>query len=261
MKHRKFPSPQIGEATFRGKKTPYNFEVYPLNIEFNEVPAVYVISRRKVDKHGRAHHAIVHVGQTESLAAEVKTQRKGKYLKQYQANVVSVLLSESEKSRAAIEADLKSACALRWNRTLKNTDLPKPPRKQKPKAETAAQETAEVKIPKTAPKAKKNLSFKLFKSKPILNPEIETPKIEIELPKTPKKVSSAKPSSTAKMAFRNAKSVISKKPLTAKAKMKKDLPKPSSAKNRTIVEKAKSFKEIARQQNERKKKRHRKSTD
>jgi hypothetical protein len=113
MKHRKFPPPQIAEAVFRGRKAPYSFEVYPLNIEFNEVPAVYIISRRKLDKYGKAHHAIVSVGQTESLAAEVKNQRREKAIKEFQPNAVSVLLTENENQRLAIEEDLKSAYALR----------------------------------------------------------------------------------------------------------------------------------------------------
>lgn len=112
MKHRKFPAPQIAEAVFRGRKTPYNFEVYPINVEFNEVPAVYIISKRKIDRYGRAHHAIVCLGQTVSLAAELKNHKKGKCVKQLKANAVSVLLSENEKSRLAIEADLKAAHAI-----------------------------------------------------------------------------------------------------------------------------------------------------
>ncbi len=109
MKHRKFPAPQIAEAVFRGRKMPYNFEVYPINVEFNEVPAVYVISKRKIDRHGRAHHAIVCLGQTERLAVELKNHKKGKCVRQLKANTVSVLISENEKSRLAIEADLKAA--------------------------------------------------------------------------------------------------------------------------------------------------------
>ncbi len=125
MKHKKFPAPQIAEAVFRGRKTPYNFEVYPLNVEFNEVPAVYIISKRKIDRHGRAHHAIVCLGQTVSLAAELKNHKKGKCVRQLKANAVSVLLSENEKSRLAIETDLKAAHAIPCLHNLESKGAPK----------------------------------------------------------------------------------------------------------------------------------------
>jgi hypothetical protein len=144
MKHRKFSSPQIAEAVFRGKKSPYSFEVYPLNIEFNPVPAVYIISRRKIDKYGRAHHQIVSVGQTESLAAEVKSP-------------------DDEKSRLAIEEDLKSAYALRQLRrppeikkpAFLKVDAPKTATKAEPRTKKAeTRTTAKAEKPKSNPVGK-----------------------------------------------------------------------------------------------------------
>ena len=113
MKQRKKKSPKISEAVFRGKKAPYNFEVFPIefpaDIEFEDVPAVYIISKRKLDKNGKAHHALVCIGQTESIVNELKRHKKGKCVKKLKANVVSLLVNTEEKERLRIEDDLKAA--------------------------------------------------------------------------------------------------------------------------------------------------------
>lgn len=112
MKHRKRKSLKIGEAVFRGKKTIYNFEVFPLDVELESVPAVYLITKRKIDKLGKAHHAPVCIGQTDSLTEGLKQHVKGKCIKKLKANVICVLQNEDEKSRRKIEEDLKASCAV-----------------------------------------------------------------------------------------------------------------------------------------------------
>lgn len=109
MKHKKKKSLKIGEAVFRGKKTLYNFEIFPLDIELESIPAVYLITKRKIDKQGRGHHVPVCVGQTESLPEGLKKHVKGKCVKKLKANVICILQDESEKSRMKIEDDLKTA--------------------------------------------------------------------------------------------------------------------------------------------------------
>ena len=108
MKRKKEKSPKISEAVFRGSKTAYNFEVFPLDIEFQETPAVFVISHRKTDRFGRGHHKLICVGQTESIVQELKKHKKGKSLKQNKANVICILAEQDEKSRVKIEEDLRS---------------------------------------------------------------------------------------------------------------------------------------------------------
>src|ERR1044072_9361207 len=109
MKQRKKKSPKIGEAIFRGKKMLYNFEVFPIDVEFEPVPAVYVISKRKIDARGKGHHTLVCIGQTDSIVNELKKHKKGKCVKQLKANVVSLLVNDEEKERVKIEEDLKLA--------------------------------------------------------------------------------------------------------------------------------------------------------
>lgn len=109
MKQKKQKSPKISEALFRGSKNVYNFEVFPIEIEFQEIPAVFIISRRKTDKFGKGHHKMICIGQTESIIKELKKHKKGKCLKQNKANVLCILNEENEKNRLKIEEDLRSA--------------------------------------------------------------------------------------------------------------------------------------------------------
>jgi hypothetical protein len=102
----------IGAAVFRGKKERYDFEVFPIDGEFEDVSAIYIISKRKIDKRKRAHHALVCIGQTDSLVAELKKHRKGKCVKKFAANSISLLREANEKQRLKIETDLKAAHAI-----------------------------------------------------------------------------------------------------------------------------------------------------
>ncbi len=44
--------PKIGDAVFRGQKSAYEFQVFPLTDEIADTPAVFFISRRSKDKLG-----------------------------------------------------------------------------------------------------------------------------------------------------------------------------------------------------------------
>jgi hypothetical protein len=105
----------IGSAVFRGKKALYDFKVFALNEKFEPIPAVYIISRRKTDRHKRGHHALICIGETDSISDELKRHRKGKCVKKHEANVVSILPETDEKMRLKIETDLKAAHAVVCN--------------------------------------------------------------------------------------------------------------------------------------------------
>ena len=112
QKPKKRKAKAIGAAVFRGRKERYDFQVFPLDSEFDAlVSGIYVISKRKTDRNKRAHHALVCIGQTDSVAGEIKRHAK-KCIKKHQANVISILLEASEKRRLKIEEDLKSAHSL-----------------------------------------------------------------------------------------------------------------------------------------------------
>ena len=99
----------LGAAIFRGKKERYDFQVFPVDGEFEDAAAIFIISKRKVDKRKKAHHKMVCIGQADSVLSELKKHRKGKCFKKYEANAISVLREESEQKRLKIESDLKSA--------------------------------------------------------------------------------------------------------------------------------------------------------
>ncbi len=111
MKHARKKSAKISEAIFRGKKSLYNFEVFPLTAEIEETSGIYVISKRKTDKLGKGHHAFVCIGQTDSILGEIKKHQKGKCVKQNSANVICLLKEVDARNREKIEADLKAAHA------------------------------------------------------------------------------------------------------------------------------------------------------
>lgn len=98
----------ISSAVFRGVKQRYDFQVFALTENFEPIQAVYVISKRKTDKKKRAHHALICIGATDSIADEIKKNRKN-YLRKYAANVISILPEENEQKRLKIETDLKAA--------------------------------------------------------------------------------------------------------------------------------------------------------
>jgi alpha-L-arabinofuranosidase len=102
----------ISSAVFRGKKDRYDFQVFPIDAEFEDVSAIYIISKRKIDKRKKAHHALVCIGQTDSILDEMKKHKKGKCVKQHQANAISILPETNEKTRLKIETDLKAAHAI-----------------------------------------------------------------------------------------------------------------------------------------------------
>lgn len=111
-KPRKKKVKPIGAAIFRGIKERYDFQVFPADGEFEDAAAIYIISRRVVDKNKRAHHKMVCIGQADSVLGDLKKHRKGKCFKQYQVNAISVLREENEVKRLKIAADLMSAHAI-----------------------------------------------------------------------------------------------------------------------------------------------------
>jgi hypothetical protein len=106
----------ISSAVLRGKSGKYDFEVFPLDANFEAISAIYVISKRTTDKRKRGHHKLVCIGQTESIADGIKEHKKDKCIKQFEANVVCLLKEESEKNRLKIAADLREAHQISCNR-------------------------------------------------------------------------------------------------------------------------------------------------
>jgi hypothetical protein len=101
--------PKIADAPFSGTSGSYEFEVYPLNTTFNAVGAVYVFTKRTVDASGRGTHALIYIGQTDSLADRIPNHEKLPCIRQYGANCICVHRDETEPSRLEKETDLRAA--------------------------------------------------------------------------------------------------------------------------------------------------------
>jgi len=114
-KPKKKKAKPISSAVFRGRKDKYDFKVFELNERFEQIPAVYVISRRITDKRKKGHHALICIGQTDSIVDEIKKHRKGRCLRKNEANVISILPETDELKRQKIETDLKSAHSIQCN--------------------------------------------------------------------------------------------------------------------------------------------------
>jgi hypothetical protein len=100
---------KISEAVFRGKQSQYRFDVFPMAGEFPEAAAVFIITRRMVDRNRFAHHASVCIGETESVRSELKKHKRAKCVKYGSANTVCILRESEHDVRGAIIEDLTEA--------------------------------------------------------------------------------------------------------------------------------------------------------
>jgi len=98
--------PKIADATFKGQKGEYTFEVYPTETTFNDVGAVYVFSKRVVNASGKGTHTLLYVGQTDSLADRIPNHEKWSCAVRNGVNCICVHRDDNEQSRRAKEADL-----------------------------------------------------------------------------------------------------------------------------------------------------------
>lgn len=80
----------------------YQFDVYPLDTEFNSVAAVYAITKRNAS----ANHTIIYIGQTDDLSERFDNHHKATCFKRQGANCVCIHVEKNEETRLAIERDL-----------------------------------------------------------------------------------------------------------------------------------------------------------
>jgi hypothetical protein len=105
---------KIADATFKGKNGSYSFEVYPSNISFNAVGAVYIFTKRTVaDSKGT--HLFLYIGQTDSLKDRIPNHEKWPCVNRNGVNCICVHRDDSEKSRLDKESDLRAGNSTRCN--------------------------------------------------------------------------------------------------------------------------------------------------
>ena len=105
----------ISSAVFRGVESQYDFKVYSIDEIPKQEQAVYIISRRVTDHRKRGHHKLVCIGQTDSIRESLKKHKKGKCIKQNEANVICIMPETDEQTRRKVEADLKAAHTIACN--------------------------------------------------------------------------------------------------------------------------------------------------
>jgi hypothetical protein len=106
---------KVANATFKGKMGSYSFEVYSSDTSFNAVGAVYIFTKRTVDVEGKGSHAILYIGQTDSLKSRIQNHEKWPCVKRNGVNCICVHRDDNEDSRLAKETDLLEANATPCN--------------------------------------------------------------------------------------------------------------------------------------------------
>jgi hypothetical protein len=102
---------KLSTAVFRGSQLEYNFDVYPISTAITDNPVVFIFSHRKVDKKGRAHHAVSCVGETPSIVSEMKKHKRARCVKGNEANVVCILRESDRKARSGVLDDITAVRA------------------------------------------------------------------------------------------------------------------------------------------------------
>ena len=146
---------KIAMAVFRGKRSNYEFDVFPFGAEIRDSPAVFIFSRRSTDKLGKGHHAVVCVGETESILAEQKKHKRAVCVKQNALNSLCILREEDAETRAGVLDDLLAARSFGCVRNVYTAKIaPAPAKTRKPAAAsgTSSKGAASAKPVKAADK-------------------------------------------------------------------------------------------------------------
>ena len=111
MTHTRKRIRKLSTAVFRGSRSEYSFAVYPITTAITDNPVIYIFSKRKLDKHGRAHHTVSCVGETQSIVSEIKRHKRARCIKGNEANVVCILREGDRTARTGIRDDIAAARA------------------------------------------------------------------------------------------------------------------------------------------------------
>jgi hypothetical protein len=100
---------KLGDAVFRGAKSVYTFDVFPLTTDIRDGAAIFIISRRIVDRFKTGHHHTICVGETDSIVSEIRRHKRAKCAKSNEANAICVLREEDDSIRSNVIDDLVAA--------------------------------------------------------------------------------------------------------------------------------------------------------
>jgi len=101
---------KLADYTVKGKSgQEYKFEVYPKDSSWNEIPAVYLVTKRTIKPDGGGSHTHIYVGQTDNLKTRHASHHKEECFAKHGANCICVFQVSSEQARVAIESDIVAA--------------------------------------------------------------------------------------------------------------------------------------------------------
>jgi hypothetical protein len=109
MAHARKRIRKLSTAVFRGSKSEYSFDVFPISTSITDNPAIFIFSRRQIDKFGRGHHVVSCVGETQSIIAEIKKHKRARCVKGNEANVVCILKEADRDIRSGVTEDIVAA--------------------------------------------------------------------------------------------------------------------------------------------------------
>ena len=99
---------EIGVVKFKGiSGEDFNLAVYPISLTFDSIGAVYIITRRFKNTHGKIKHKAIYVGETNDLSTRFTNHHKEKCFLKHQANCICTLYESNENTRLEIEKNLK----------------------------------------------------------------------------------------------------------------------------------------------------------
>lgn len=100
---------KLGTITYEGiSGTQYEFDVYIIDTSFNDVGAVYIITKRYQSESGYT-HTHIYAGQTSDLSERFDDHHKKDCFDAHGANCVCVHRDDNEQSRVYKEDDLIKA--------------------------------------------------------------------------------------------------------------------------------------------------------
>jgi hypothetical protein len=98
---------KIADAVFTGASgDTYLFDVYTLDTSFNNIGAVYIFSRRKVEGGDKGTHKVLYIGSAKELKDRIAYHEGWQCLERYGVNCICVHPEKNESARLTKEGDL-----------------------------------------------------------------------------------------------------------------------------------------------------------
>jgi len=101
---------KLGTLTLKGQSgTEYDFNVYKWDTDFEDIGAVYYISKRTEKPDGYGTHTKIYIGQTGDMLERFGDHHKSECFENHDVNAISIHQEANESTRLTIEEDLIDA--------------------------------------------------------------------------------------------------------------------------------------------------------